>query len=198
MASKRRTPLPLIPKRSKYLLRSTSLAFYLSSNLDAKFSTTLHWLLSQSLFLVRIHGVDAYGNINDDDRLTRLEYSVTGTISALAVQSWEPLSQYCWGFSRSSRRVLETAAIASSASSLVLLARPEPGISMRKVRWGDIAEADEGKKGVRHCGFTCGIASEPLEGSLYRGRKEWQIAQGQSFIAKIIEGDGLLVLVETG
>ncbi len=141
------------------------------------FSAVAHWLLSQSLFLVRIDGVDADGNIDDDDRLTRLGYSVTAIISALAVLIlgtviavmlgfFKKLQSGHWGDGSSNSVVI------SAACHPVIGFPQPPDISIGKVKWGDITpetgEAETGQ-GIRHCGFTSGTAAEPREGSLYRG-----------------------------
>lgn len=147
------------------------------------FSTVAHWLLSQSLFLVRIDGVDANGNIDEDDRLTRLGYSVTGIISAPAVfilgtviavmlGFFKKLQSGHWGDGSSNSVVISAACHPGFFSG----PSQESGISVREVRWGDItpetAEADT-DAGIRHCGFTSAGAAEPREGCLYRGSGSW-------------------------
>jgi hypothetical protein len=135
------------------------------------FSTTLHWLLAQSLFLARTDGVDASGKIDEDDRLPRPGYGITGIISVLAVLILGTIIAVMLGLFKKLRAGLGDGSNSVIFSAACHPVRPQPGTSVRKVRWADVTETEYDKvdKEIRHCGFICGRASEPHEGSLYRG-----------------------------
>ena len=133
-------------------------------------STALHWLCSQSFFMVRFDGVDAHGRVDDRDQLVRLGYSATGVIALIAVSFAMLVVTVCMA---SVRRL--NSPLGETSMSVVLSAachgnRHEPALWIREVQWGVVAsegEVDRSGIQVEHCAFTTEFAGQLVTGRIY-------------------------------
>jgi hypothetical protein len=135
-------------------------------------SAALHWLCSQSFFMVRIDGINASGDIDPNDRLVRLGYSATGVILLIGVAVGMMVATVCIG----SFRRLSTG-LGETSMSVVISAACHPGRYetqpwLQEVQWGDVTEEDEMNGSisprVRHVSFTARLAKQPIVGQAYR------------------------------
>lgn len=125
----------------------------------------LHWLLSQSLFLVRLEVFDLYGNIKPEESQCTCGYSPFSLlifailflllllfglgVMLTSIEPRMPMALHC--------------SLAISAAC-----HPPDGdelAHLKEVQWGAVAETDS--RGVGHCTFSSGEVSAPKEGSLY-------------------------------
>jgi hypothetical protein len=130
-------------------------------------SAALHWLCSQSFFMVRIDGVDARGDVDESDQLVRLGYSATGVVALIGVSVGGMVATVCMAvFRRASTPLGETSmSVVLSAACHRSWYEAEPWL--REVQWGDVTEDGE-ERGIRHCAFTTGMVERPIVGRLYR------------------------------
>jgi hypothetical protein len=134
-------------------------------------SAALHWLCSQSFFMVRIDGVNSRGEIDPDDRLVRLGYSATGVVSLIGVAVAMMVATVCIG----SFRRLWTG-LGETSMSVVISAACHPGRYeiepwLQEVQWADVtngmpSEERDGHR-VRHISFTARLVEPPIIGQLY-------------------------------
>ncbi|KAF1833717.1 hypothetical protein BDW02DRAFT_569698 [Decorospora gaudefroyi] len=129
-------------------------------------SAALHWLCSQSFFMVRIDGVDAQAHIDEHDQLVRLGYSATGVIALIGVSVGMMVATVCTTFFRRLRTPLGETSMSVIISAACHIRRYEPEPWLREVQWGDTTAVDEG--GVRHCAFTTGMVDRPIVGQAYQ------------------------------
>lgn len=126
-------------------------------------SMTMHWMLSQSIFIVPIEFENEFITTCGYSPMAIVAVFVAGIIMAVAVII-------------TARRRLPTAmpvvrscslAIAAACHGLEGTERPEDPLV--PVRWGAMAHPEDdlvvGKPG--HCGFSGGFVEEPQEGGLY-------------------------------
>ncbi|KAF1912724.1 hypothetical protein BDU57DRAFT_583233 [Ampelomyces quisqualis] len=134
-------------------------------------SAALHWLCSQSFFMVRIDGVNSRGETDPEDRLVRLGYSVTGIVSLVGVAVVMMVTTVCIG----SLRRLGTG-LGETSMSVVISAACHPGRYenepwLQEVQWGDVTErpevVDDTAQHVRHISFTARLARRPIVGQAY-------------------------------
>lgn len=135
-------------------------------------SAALHWLCSQSFFMVRIDGINSRGETDLEDRLVRLGYSVKGIVSLVGVAVAMMVATVCIGaFRRLGTELGET------SMSVLISAACHPGRYenepwLQEVQWGDVTEGPEVVDGaahhVRHISFTARLAKRPIVGQAYR------------------------------
>jgi hypothetical protein len=131
------------------------------------YSVLLHWLLSQSLFLVRIDGVYANGEVDIYDRLTRLGYSTSGVIAVIAAMTVGTAIGVLLGvFQRLD------GGVGDGSNSVVISAACHPlvrkrDMQARRVKWGDITPLEVSEGGERHAGFDCDEVGEMRVGAYY-------------------------------
>ncbi|CAO2655960.1 Nn.00g047630.m01.CDS01 [Neocucurbitaria sp. VM-36] len=140
-------------------------------------SAALHWLCSQSFFMVRIDGVNAHREIDPNDRLVRLGYSATGLVSLIAVSFTMLVVTVCVGVFRRLRTELGETSMSVVISAACHVMRHEADPWLQEVQWGDVgageavtegAEYMEEQQSVRHCAFTARLAERPILGQAYR------------------------------
>ncbi len=133
-------------------------------------SAALHWLCSQSFFLVRINGVNAYGEIDKDDQIVRLGYSATGIVSLISLAAAILIGTLAIAFFRR----LQTELGETSMSVLISAAchlkdyATEYGSEpwRQEMQWGDVS-VGEANQEVRHCAFSPGLVRRPVVGQAY-------------------------------
>lgn len=128
-------------------------------------SAALHWLCSQSFFMVRIDGVNAQGAVDENDRLVRLGYSATGIVALIGVSVGMLVATACiCAFRRMGTPLHET------SMSVLISAACHPGRYeaepwLQEVIWGDVTE--DGRRDVRHASFTARFAGGLIVGKKY-------------------------------
>jgi hypothetical protein len=138
-------------------------------------SATMHWLCSQSLFLVRFDGIRSNGELDEKDRMARLGYNVTGMLSLIGVLIAMMVATMCVAsLRRLSTPLGETCmSCVISAACHVRQERPQPWL--HKLQWGDVGASsqgpvgeEEGRYNVRGCGFTTGGVQPLMVGERYQ------------------------------
>ena len=121
-------------------------------------SSVLHWLVSQSLFFVRIEDVESKLVI------TSCGYSPIAIITVIPIGIILVLVVVLTGF----RRYEKGIPLAGSSSAVISAAchPPEEDVDARllPVMWGDLNTEDSA---VGHCCFTSFAVSTPVEGNMY-------------------------------
>jgi hypothetical protein len=136
-------------------------------------SATLHWLISQSIFLARV-------SVWTNGVRTELHSSASSAVG------YSPAPILCTVMLGSCmlavvlgtglRRLPSSMPIAGSCSIALAAAahRPESDIdaAVLPVKWGVVARESEGAGDVGHCCFTSEEVTEPQEGKLYAGNMQ--------------------------
>ncbi|KAI9770842.1 MAG: hypothetical protein M1839_003037 [Geoglossum umbratile] len=125
-------------------------------------SGTLHWLVSQSIFLARVAYYDVNGNYNGNFSFSTCGYSCIAIIFVIAVGSVVVLGGIGFGF----RRYPAGIPLAAGCSAAISAAcHPSPhedeDASVLPLRWGAVS--------TDHCSFSAGPVENPVAGSLYAG-----------------------------
>jgi hypothetical protein len=136
-------------------------------------SAALHWLCSQSFFMVRIDGVNSRGIIDPNDQLVRLGYSATGVVSLIGVSVGMLVATVCIGSFRRLGTGLHETSMSAVISAACHPERYEPEPWLQEVQWGDVTEETEqgvkdGRQDVRHLSFTARLAKPPVKGQAYQ------------------------------
>jgi hypothetical protein len=131
------------------------------------FSAVIHWLLSQSLFLVRIDGVNSDGVVDAEDIVSRLGYSSTAIVSVIIVMAVGMMVALGLG----AFRRLDFAVLGGGNSACISAAchptlSEGKGIRYEKLGWGEVGS---GEGEIGHCALTAGDIRPPTNGRLYAG-----------------------------
>ncbi|KAK5703240.1 hypothetical protein LTR97_004189 [Elasticomyces elasticus] len=136
-------------------------------------SATLHWLVSQSLFLARIsiwnNGVESEG-----DSLSTVGFSCTPIVVIIVLGSCMLLAAIgtgCRSFASSGIPVAGSCSVAISAACH----RPKDDVNagVLEVKWGEIH--GEGTSEVGHCAFTTEEVQDLVFGRAYAGARDgWE------------------------
>ena len=128
-------------------------------------SSTLQWLVSQSVFLARVNVINPQ-NLEVAE-LSTCGYSPMAIIFAIILG----LIVVLVGISNGLRRVSVSMPLASSCSAAISAACHPPktdvSASLKRVMWGVSNESDES---VGHCTFTSLEVEAPIAGRRYAGR----------------------------
>ncbi|KIX02466.1 uncharacterized protein Z518_08407 [Rhinocladiella mackenziei CBS 650.93] len=135
-------------------------------------SGTLHWLISQSIFLVRVRMFDFFGDDDPEHSITTAGYSCIAIILAIALGSTLVLACALLAL----RPLPDTGPPPGPNCSLIISAACHPDVSerdtdssvplsMRELQWG--ATMHKGSATVGHCTFSSGPAEPPLVGNKY-------------------------------
>ncbi|KAF2756565.1 hypothetical protein EJ05DRAFT_502068 [Pseudovirgaria hyperparasitica] len=133
-------------------------------------SALLHWMTSQSIFMVRIDGVDRNHNIDPDDRLSRLGYSSAGIIGLVCICLLVTILTLCLGAFKKLHNGLGEVSNSAVISAACHGLPGDNDAHVQEVVWGDVSPDDESTvaPSVRHCSFTSRLAERPIVGQLYR------------------------------
>ncbi|KAK0515276.1 hypothetical protein JMJ35_002655 [Cladonia borealis] len=131
-------------------------------------SGTLHWLVSQSIFLARIEwysdGVlEPYFKLSNQTEISNLGYSCIAIITVIGLGSIVILIGILHGF----RRYKPGVPLAGSCSAAISAAchRPNEDVdaAYKPVMWGAV----ESKNPIGHCCFTSFEVTKPVKGQVY-------------------------------
>lgn len=130
------------------------------------------WLLSQSLFLVRIDGVDGDGVPDPQDVIARLGYSSMGILLVVAAVVVPALAFAVWlGWGRRISDSMPGDGINSVIISAAChLPEEERGreAALCKLAWGDVdVDGSSDGQAVGHCSLSSRLVRPPVEGRLY-------------------------------
>lgn len=139
---------------------------------------TLHWLISQSIFLVSVEAImlvpspDAVlGDLNIWDTTTprylmTCGYSPPAILASIVVASLLLFWIVGMGFIKlpSSMPVAASCSAAIAAACHVPVDEIDENSAGKEVMWGDM---EEDEKGIGHCGFSMREVAQPEDGKLY-------------------------------
>lgn len=168
---------PLGKQRSTYFLQ---LPYRFSVPLMFM-SGTLHWLVSQSIFLVSIDFYDymdnrsaagqqwlrdmAFDPRDDSMSVTTCGYSPIAIVCVIIFGSLMFIALLAAGFIPY-KRGMPLASSCSMAISAACHPESETQVSVQEVQWG-VLEASDNQADVRHCSFSECSVSQPVIGHLY-------------------------------
>ena len=131
-------------------------------------SGTLHWLVSQSLFLARVASFDSDGTENKQASLSTVGYSCIGIITVIVLGMMVIAIGILNGF----RKYRPGMPLVGSCSAAITAACHQPrediDAATLPVRWGAVSGQEEAEVG--HCCFTSFEISQPIEGKFYAGQ----------------------------
>ncbi|KAI0126046.1 hypothetical protein BJ170DRAFT_458903 [Xylariales sp. AK1849] len=133
------------------------------------FGSAVHWFLSQSLYLVRVDGVDSNGVLDKQDVIARLGYSSLGIMLVLVVMTAALGFAVGLGWFRR----LHDGMPGDGSNSVIISAACHPcsggqnvDTESEPVMWGDIGGDQQAEVG--HCSFSAGFVSQPTDGRAYQ------------------------------
>ena len=138
-------------------------------------SGVLHWLVSQSIFLV---SVDFYETADtatyakyQADSLTTCGYSPIAIISVLILGICMVVGGIGIGYWKFRPHVHLVGSSSAAISAACHVGGGEEGrvVAVQKVMWGVVQEEDREMEGVGHCAFSGREVTFPVEGRLYAG-----------------------------
>ena len=134
-------------------------------------SSTLHWLVSQSIFLVRVTAQDDTGAEDPWESLSTCGYSNIAIIFVIAFG----VLVVSVGIANGFRKFDGTMPLVRSCSAAISAACHPPegdvNASSQKLMWGVVDEgiASDDSPAIGHCCFTSFKVSAPIESHLYAG-----------------------------
>ncbi len=134
-------------------------------------SGTLHWLISQSIFLARI-SIYNDGVNSDQDDYSEVGYSCTPILCVVLLGT----AMLVFALGMGCRKFASSMPVAGSCSVALAAACHPPkrdeDASFLPVRWGEVADASGEEDEVRHCSFTSGEVQAMTPGRLYAGSRQ--------------------------
>ena len=134
-------------------------------------SGTLHWFVSQSIFLARVDIIESKPFEHTVDGISTCGYSLIAIIFVLILGSIVILVGNANGF----RKVKDGMPLAGSCSAAISAACHPPkadvNASLKRVNWGVVAERNpyDPDNRVGHCSFTSFEVETPIVGRMYAG-----------------------------
>ncbi|KAI6829734.1 hypothetical protein KC340_g8408 [Hortaea werneckii] len=129
-------------------------------------SATLHWLISQSIFLVRVSVYDYTGNYDGGDH-SEVGFSCLPILLTILLGSAMMFVAVGSGF----RKFASYIPVAGSCSVALAAAAHRPksdvGAAFLPVQWGEVNS--EGTDEIGHCCFTSEEVHDLIEGRMYAG-----------------------------
>ena len=128
-------------------------------------ASVLHWLVSQSIFVVRVNSYDPYGQLEEDGGISGNGYSAYAMVIVIIFGSIMALVLILNGF----RKLVSGIPLAGSCSLAISAACHRPhgdhDASLLPLRWGAVSH--ETASGPGHCCFTSFDVDEPIAGQHY-------------------------------
>ena len=138
-------------------------------------SGVLHWLVSQSIFLVSVESYKAGDGATTStelwDSYMTCGYSPAAMMCVVVVGAGLVSATIGFGFRRyrTGMPVAGSCSVAIAAACMPQPGRDEDGAAFEPVQWGVSSGVAMG--GIGHCCFTKGPVQVPLDGAFYRGEK---------------------------
>ena len=135
-------------------------------------SGTLHWLVSQSIFLARVNVVDSMGFEYPDESISTCGYSPIAIIFVIILGSIIVLVGIAYGFRKTSSGIPLVGSCSAAISAACHPPKADVNASSKRVMWGavpaeNISDSDDR---VGHCCFTSFEVEAPIVGRLYAGQ----------------------------
>ncbi|KAK0259970.1 hypothetical protein LTR01_004511 [Friedmanniomyces endolithicus] len=134
-------------------------------------SGTLHWLISQSIFLARI-SIYNDGVNSDRDDFSEVGYSCTPILCVILLGT----AMLVFALGMGCRKFASSIPVAGSCSVALAAAchpmKHDEDASFLPVRWGEVVDASGEEDEVRHCSFTSGEVQAMTPGRLYAGSRQ--------------------------
>ncbi|CAI6340112.1 unnamed protein product [Periconia digitata] len=156
-----RVTKPFGEQRSTYFLQ---LPLRFSLPLIA-ISGGLHWLLSQSLFLLRIDTVDREGNLNPGQSKSGMGFSSSSFLTLCGTFYIFVIAVGIVGRRRIQARVPFAASCSLVISAACHAPEREQETHLRRIKWGVVEERMFDQK--MHCSFSSGPVEDPVPGEVY-------------------------------
>ena len=132
-------------------------------------SASMHWFVSQSLFLARVNVVDQAGEIDPFESISTCGYSAIAIISVIALGSIILLLGILAGSIKYKAGMPFVGSCSAAISAGCHALRDDSNASLLPLMWGAV-ETEEGS--VKHCCFSSRDVSPPIEGEVYAGAEE--------------------------
>lgn len=129
-------------------------------------SGSLHWLLSQSIFLARVTVFNAGGGESKYSSISTCGYSCIAIIFVIGVASVTILGSLGFGFRRYPAGIPLAAGCSAAISAACHPPIGDEDVSVLPVKWGVIPD---NKPNVGHCSFSCNEVSDVVPGHMYAG-----------------------------
>lgn len=159
-----RVTLPIGRQRSSYWLQLP----YTYGIPLLVMSGTLHWLVSQSIFLARVRVLDHEGEEVQDASISTCGYSCIAIITVIILGSIMVLLGILNGFRRYKAGMPLIGSCSAAISAACHAMRKDSDAALLPVMWG--AVESQGKVG--HCCFSSFDVSPPVHGEAYAGEEE--------------------------
>ena len=128
-------------------------------------SAILHWLVSQSIFLVRIDSYDPHHNLDPSTSFSSCGYSAYALVITMIVGSVMFLALLCNGFRRLDTRMPLVGSCSLAISAACHRPPDDDEASLLPVQWGAVSHETARRPG--HCCFTSFDVEQPIEGQKY-------------------------------
>ena len=132
-------------------------------------SGTLHWLVSQSIFLARINVIDSKGNTVPGS-ISTCGYSPIAIIFFIALGSFLVLTGIACGFRTSKGGTPLVGSCSAAISAACHPPASDTTASLKPVRWGAVGDRfsqSDGDETIGHCCFTSLHVDAPTVGKEY-------------------------------
>ena len=135
-------------------------------------SGILHWLVSQSIFLAAVDVYDHYGVLQTDESISTCGYSCISIIFVLIVGLLVPTGVFATSWQKYKGVIPFAGCNSAAIAAACHTSEFENNTSTLPVQWGDVGgrsyDYASGQKGIiRHCSFSSGPVSPPVDGELY-------------------------------
>ena len=133
-------------------------------------SGTLHWLVSQSIFLARVTVLDSLKLENSS--ISTCGYSLMALIFAVILGSIIVLVGIAYGFRKTSGGIPLVGSCSGAISAACHPPAADVNASSKRVMWGAVAAVNinDSDDRVGHCCFTSFEVEAPIVGRLYAGQ----------------------------
>lgn len=132
-------------------------------------SGSLHWLVSQSIFLARVTVIDETGVEDPDLSVSTCGYSNIAIIFLIIFASITVLLGLASGFRRYEAGMPLVGSCSAAISAACHPPEGDTNASGKPLMWGcvDRREAGDGDEVIGHCSFTSLEVHRPIKGQLY-------------------------------
>lgn len=116
----------------------------------------LHWLVSQSLFYIRVFFYDVHGRYVESADINACGWSPMAIIFAIAIGGLMVLMLFALGMGRFKSHIPLAASCSAAISAACHPPMEDSQAALRNIVWGEVVMvgAEEGEKAVSHCSFT--------------------------------------------
>lgn len=137
-------------------------------------SGTLHWLVSQSIFLVRVNVLDSAGSEITDAGVSTCGYSPMAIIFVIILGVIVVLLGIANGYRKASLDIPLAGSCSAAISAACHPPKADVNASLKRVMWGVMAKGNSNDSGesVGHCSYTSFKVETPIVGRKYAGQQK--------------------------